>query len=52
MHIKPTINTFITLLKKATKKTEINETEQLLKVENIRTNNSWDILHNSKKYGS
>ncbi|MDX1905077.1 MAG: hypothetical protein SFU27_13045 [Thermonemataceae bacterium] len=50
-NIKPTINTFITLLKKATTKTEINQTEQLLKDEGIKTNNNWDRLHNSKKYG-
>lgn len=50
-NIKPTINTFITLLKKATTKSEIIQTEQLLKDESIKTNNNWDRLHNSKKYG-
>jgi hypothetical protein len=50
-NINPTINTFITILKKATSKAEINETEQLLINENIRTNNSWDRLHDSKIHG-
>lgn len=48
--IKPTINTFITLLKKTDSKYEINNLERLLENENISPNNTW-FRYLREKYG-